>query len=131
MVTLIPIRDPDKSRPFYEQTLGLRFVANEGGALVFAVGEQMLRLNVVEAFEPYPFSILSWRVPDIAAAIRELGERGVEFVRYPCFEQDELGVWTAPGGAAKVAWFLDPDRNGLSLVEVTGPPREQTRASRD
>ena len=123
LIPLIPIRDPEKSRQFYEQILGLRFVANQQGALVFAAGEQMIRLNVIEEFTPHPFSILSWRVPDIAATIRELGERGVEFVRYPCFEQDELGVWVAPGGAAKVAWFLDPDGNGLSVVEAVVEPR--------
>jgi len=37
-------------------------------------------------------------------------------VRYPHFEQDELGIWTAPGGA-KVYWFRDPDDNLLSLSQ--------------
>lgn len=36
------------------------------------------------------------------------------------FEQDELGIWTAPDGSAKVAWFEDPDGNLLSLVDF-GP----------
>ena len=31
-------------------------------------------------------------------------------------EQDELGVWSAPGGA-RVAWFKDPDGNVLSLTQ--------------
>ena len=34
------------------------------------------------------------------------------------FPQDELGVWTSPGGA-KVAWFKDPDGNTLSLTEFS------------
>jgi hypothetical protein len=39
--------------------------------------------------------------------------------------QDERGIWTAPSGA-KIAWFLDPDGNNLSLtqfdvLDTTGP----------
>jgi hypothetical protein len=30
---------------------------------------------------------------------------------------DEKGIWTAPGGAAKVAWLKDPDGNILSLTQ--------------
>ena len=31
-------------------------------------------------------------------------------------EQDDAGVWAAPGGA-QVAWFHDPDGNVLSLTQ--------------
>jgi hypothetical protein len=48
--------------------------------------------------------------------VKELASRGVSSERYGFLEQDELGVWTAPGGA-KVAWFKDPDGNVLSLSE--------------
>ncbi|HWG63506.1 MAG TPA: hypothetical protein VG253_17570 [Streptosporangiaceae bacterium] len=48
--------------------------------------------------------------------IDQLAARGVRFARYEGMGQDERGVWTAPGGA-KVAWFLDPDGNNLSLTE--------------
>ena len=118
LLPLLPVRDLARARAFYEDALGLRCVSEEPEALMFAGPGGALRLNLIQ---PHPFSVMSWRVPDIVAAIQGLRERGVEFVRYPCFEQDELGVWTAPGGAAKVAWFLDPDNNGLSLVEVQTP----------
>jgi hypothetical protein len=32
--------------------------------------------------------------------------------------QDELGIWTAPGGQAKVAWFADQDGNVLSVSQA-------------
>jgi catechol 2,3-dioxygenase-like lactoylglutathione lyase family enzyme len=32
--------------------------------------------------------------------------------------QDEQGVWTAPDGGVKVAFFADPDGNLLSLSTV-------------
>ena len=40
-------------------------------------------------------------------------------------EQDELGVWTTPGGD-RIAWFADPDGNVLSLTQFhsAGTPRQ-------
>jgi predicted enzyme related to lactoylglutathione lyase len=34
-------------------------------------------------------------------------------------DQDKRGAWTAPGGS-RIAWFLDPDGNNLSLTEAAG-----------
>ena len=32
--------------------------------------------------------------------------------------RDDRGIWSAPDGT-RIAWFLDPDRNNLSLHELT------------
>lgn len=37
---------------------------------------------------------------------------------YPGMGQDESGIWTAPDGSAKVAFFADPDGNLLSLTQA-------------
>ena len=37
---------------------------------------------------------------------------------YDGFGQDDLGIWCAPGGTSKVAWFNNPDGNVLSLAEL-------------
>ena len=63
-----------------------------------------------------PFTVLGWTVPDIDTAITQLASRGVAFQRYDGVDHDELGAWTAPGGA-QVAWFHDPDGNTLSLTQ--------------
>jgi hypothetical protein len=47
-----------------------------------------------------------------------LNQAGVAMTRYPGMPQDELGIWTAPGGA-RVAWFTDPDGNVLSVSQHT------------
>ncbi len=108
--------DPMKSRVFYENTLGLTFIADEPFALVFDISGSPLRIQKVQSLQPAPFTVLGWTVADIAAAIRELMSRGVEFEHFPQLPQDEQGVWQAPGGV-KVAWFKDPDGNTLSLTE--------------
>ena len=56
--------------------------------------------------------------PDIAEAVTVLEAAGIELKRYPGVDQDERGVWTAPGGA-KVAWFEDPEGNILSVSQHT------------
>jgi len=63
-----------------------------------------------------PYSVLAWNVDDIDAVADGLVARGVVFARYDGLDQDERGVWTAPDGA-RIAWFLDPDGNNLSLVQ--------------
>jgi hypothetical protein len=60
---------------------------------------------------------LGWNVTEIAKVVSGLQKKGVSFERFDGLGQDELGIWTAPGGAAKVAWFKDPDGNILSVSE--------------
>jgi hypothetical protein len=48
--------------------------------------------------------------------VKGLQERGVHCERFGFFEQDALGIWTAPTGD-KVAWFKDPDGNVLSVSQ--------------
>jgi catechol 2,3-dioxygenase-like lactoylglutathione lyase family enzyme len=116
IVALVPITDTARAKAFYADKLGLRFVAEDPFAVVFDANGIMLRLTKVKEFTPQKFSILSWEVPDIEAEVRNLAAAGVAFERYGFFQQDELGIWTAPDGT-KVAWFLDPDGNNLGIVQ--------------
>src|SRR5215831_5851299 len=115
-VAFVATTDPERARAFYETTLALRFVADEGFALVFDLEGTPLRVTRVERFDPQPFTILGWGVDDAEAAVRALAGRGVAFQRYPDLDQDELGIWTSPSGA-RVAWFQDPDGNVLALSQ--------------
>jgi len=113
---------PADSRKFYQDVLGLRFVADEPYALVFDVNGIMLRIQKVHAQTPARHTTLGWQVRDVRAAATELQRRGVDFQHYPGMGQDELGIWTSPSGA-RVAWFNDPDGNTLSLTEFPGKRR--------
>ena len=115
-IALVATTDPARARVFYEETLGLRFVADEDFALVFDCAGIPLRIARVESFTPQPFTVLGWQVDDIVSTVEMLSSRGVRFERYPGLEQDLLGVWTSPSGA-RVAWFKDPDGNTLSLTQ--------------
>ena len=114
-IGFIPVRDLPEARTFYEGTLGLRVVEETPFALVLDASGTMLRLTPVPELSAPPFTIAGWQVPDISATARSLADRGVRFSRYDSMEQDDVGIWTTPGGD-RVAWFKDPDGNTLSLT---------------
>ena len=115
IVAFVPTRDFEKSRAFYEGVLGLRFVKNDGFAMVLDANGIMVRVAKAQ-FTPAPFTILGWQVLDIEKIVTGLQGKGVQFERFGFFEQDALGIWTAPSGD-KVAWFKDPDGNILSVSQ--------------
>lgn len=112
----IPTIDAGRARSFYEDILGLRVVSDDAFALVVQSRTTFLRIVKLKEFAPASYTILGWRVGNIEESVRALAARGVSFNRYPPMVQDELGIWTAPGGS-KIAWFLDPDGNALSLSQ--------------
>jgi catechol 2,3-dioxygenase-like lactoylglutathione lyase family enzyme len=116
IIGFVATTDSSRARAFYGAKLGLRFIANDGFALVFESDDTMIRVVKVDGFVPAPYTILGWQVEAIQATVAVLTERGVVFERYAGLEQDQLGIWTAPGGA-QVAWFKDPDGNLLSVSQ--------------
>jgi catechol 2,3-dioxygenase-like lactoylglutathione lyase family enzyme len=116
LIGFVGVSDLDRARQFYGDTLGLPITEESPFALVANADGTMLRLTPVEQPMAAPYTILGWRVADIASMIDQLTARGVHFTRYEGMGQDERGVWTAPGGA-KIAWFPDPDGNNLSLTQ--------------
>ncbi len=106
----------ERAKAFYQDRLGLKLLSEDPFAMAFDAHGIMLRIASVKAMTAAPYTVLGWKVPDIAAAIKELQTAGVLFEIYEGFGQDPLGIWTAPGGT-KVAWFKDPDGNTLSLTQ--------------
>jgi catechol 2,3-dioxygenase-like lactoylglutathione lyase family enzyme len=116
IVAFVPTRDAGKARAFYEGVLGLRFVKDDGFAMVLDANGIMIRVAKVPQFTPAQFTILGWQVSEIENVVRGLQKKGVQFEIFGFFKQDELGIWTAPTGD-KVAWFKDPDGNILSVSQ--------------
>ena len=116
IIAFVPTKDGGKARSFYEGVLGLRFVSDDGFALVFNANGIMIRLVKTQQFTPVEYTILGWRVRGIETIVTALLEKGVHFERFGFFRQDDLGIWIAPNGD-KVAWFKDPDGNTLSISE--------------
>jgi hypothetical protein len=107
---------PVQAHQFYIEKLGLKILSEDHYGLECESNGAHLRITIVERLTPQPFTVLGWDTDDIVSAVKRFGEKGIKFERYSFIEQDELGIWTAPGGT-RVAWFKDPDGNLLSLSD--------------
>ena len=116
LVAFVAATDLPRARAFYEQTLGLRVLEHSDFAVVLDANGTTLRVTAVGQVACTGYTVLGWRVSDIAASVRSLAAKGVSFLRYKGMSQDADGIWTTPSGD-KVAWFADPDGNTLSLTQ--------------
>ena len=116
--TFIIARDRAVAKKFYGDTLGFKEIHEDDFAVVYDLNGTKLRIATVKDHQPQKFTVLGWEVSDIVAAVKTLTAKGITFNRYDGFEQDELGIWSPPGSTNKVAWFLDPDGNNLSLAQL-------------
>jgi len=109
--------NPERSISFYRDTLGLRFVSQDGFAVVFDCNGNMLRLAILQGeFTPPRYTVAGWEVTGIDEVVAALTQAGVKMNFYGMPGQAESGIWTTPTGE-KVAWFHDPDGNVLSVSQ--------------
>jgi predicted enzyme related to lactoylglutathione lyase len=118
-VAFVPARDLAHAEAFYVGILGLTTQSRDEFALMVEANGVAIRIAAAQGYEPQPFTVLGFDVSNVADTARSLAARGVQFQRYPGLEQDELGIWRAPGGS-RIAWFKDADGNVLSIAEHPG-----------
>jgi methylmalonyl-CoA/ethylmalonyl-CoA epimerase len=107
----VAVADLAAMTAFYRQTLRLPFLFAAPGMSFFDCGGVRLMLSEPEAgSEGCHGSILYLRTDDIAAAHRQLVERGVRFTGPPHV------VYRAPGMELWIAFFEDPEGNLLALA---------------
>ena len=113
------VSDLDRSREFYERTLGLSEMDSgaDGGEVVFGCGEGtgLMIYPSPEHAGKGSATLGCWAVKDLESEMETLRGRGVEFERYDGFDQDENGVMDM--GDGRVAWFTDPDGNTFALAD--------------
>jgi catechol 2,3-dioxygenase-like lactoylglutathione lyase family enzyme len=117
VTTMLPVKDMDRARAFYEGSLGLRPGGfKPDGKFVYRVGGSTLALFPKPEGTKADHTAISFRVEDIAASIESLKRKGVAFEDY-----DFPGLKTVNHvcvlGAEKAAWFRDPEGNYLCLHE--------------
>ena len=121
VTTMLPVKDMDRARKFYEGCLGLTPGGfKPDGKFVYAVGGSTLALFPKPAGTKADHTAISFRVADIAASIDELKRAGVVFEDY-----DFPGLKTVDHvcvlGAEKAAWFMDTEGNCLCIHEDIAP----------
>ncbi|HMN76649.1 MAG TPA: VOC family protein [Burkholderiaceae bacterium] len=121
VTTMLPVRDVDRARRFYEGCLGLKPGGfKPDGKLVYTVGGSTLALFPKPEGTKADHTAISFRVANIAASIAQLERAGVVFEDY-----DFPGLKTVGHvcvlGAEKAAWFKDPEGNVLCIHEDLPP----------
>ena len=110
--TLLHPSDPERSRTFYGEQLGLavyrEFGTGPQRGTVYFLGGGFLEVSGRSETPPSPAVQLWLQVEDAAAAHEELRAKGVEIVRAPVKE---------PWGLVEM-WVADPDGTPIVLVEV-------------
>jgi predicted enzyme related to lactoylglutathione lyase len=87
--------------------------------IVFDNGSQLLCYSKGDDHQPPAHTVMNFPVDDIDAEAKKLMDRGISFLRYDCFEHDELGVARNTGGEGPhMAWFADPAGNTLALMQL-------------
>lgn len=109
------VDDIDKARAFYADTLGIETSEENGMLTLHLAGDRPTLVYPKPGHEPAGYTILNFPVDDIDGAVDGLAGRGVEFLRYDGFGQDERGIMREQG--PPIAWFTDPAGNILSVIE--------------
>ncbi|HMU26923.1 MAG TPA: VOC family protein [Solirubrobacterales bacterium] len=113
------VSDLDRSRAFFEGTLGLSAVDSGAGGdeVVYSCGEGtgLMVYPSPENAGKGTATLGCWAVDDLESEMKILKDRGIEFERYEGFDQDENGILDM--GDGRVAWFTDPDGNIFAVAE--------------
>lgn len=118
VVAFVHVSDRARALAFYRDMLGLPLLSSDPFGDFLQLDDALLRMTVIPDYEAHPHPVLGWNVADVRATAAMLVASGVTLAIYDGIGQDEDGIWTAPDGQTKVAWFLDPDGNVLSLAET-------------
>jgi catechol 2,3-dioxygenase-like lactoylglutathione lyase family enzyme len=116
VIATCAVRDIEKARKFYEDTLGLTpLPSGEEGVLSYQSGKSSLLVYPSQYAGTNKATAATWAVGDIEATVHALKAKGVRFEHY------DLPGTTRKGdihgsGRTKAAWFKDPDGNILALV---------------
>ena len=114
---MIAVKDIDRARKFYEDTLGLETKDAMGGeVLEVKSGDTVINVYRSEHAGTNKATALTFAVDDIEAEVRELKDKGIFFEQYDMPGLEKQGdLYVAEG--MKTTWFKDPDGNILSLLE--------------
>jgi catechol 2,3-dioxygenase-like lactoylglutathione lyase family enzyme len=113
---MIAVKDLDRARKFYEDTLGLRQIDDFGEGFMLKSGDTQLSVYRSEFAGTNKATALTFDVDDIDEEVRALQEKGVAFEHYELEGLTPNGD-IYEGEGMKTAWFKDPDGNILSLIE--------------
>ena len=124
-VATIAVKNLERARKFYEQTLGLTKVMENEEVLAFKSGSSTLFVYRSQFAGTNKATAVTWVTDEVESIVNTLKGRGVSFEHYDLpnlSRQGDLHV----AGTMKTAWFKDPDGNIFSLVTPPNTAARQT-----
>ena len=117
VAAMVAVKDLEKAKPFYTDTLGLKILRDEPEGVEFECGGgTMLSVYPSSFAGTAQNTVAGWETDDLDAAVADLRGRGVTFEEY-----DMPGLKTENGiatlGKFRGAWFKDPDGNILAVTQ--------------
>lgn len=113
----IAVKNLERARKFYEDTLGLTQIGSEGQeVIIFKSGNSLINVYKSQYAGTNKATAVTWVVgQDVEGFVQQLKAKGIAFEHY-----DMPGV-TRNGDVhvaddMKVAWFKDPDGNILNIA---------------
>jgi len=114
----LPAKDLERAKAFYADHLGMSPTSEDQAGVHFVVGGTRFRLYRSGGTASGSHTQLALIVGDVAAQVKALGARGLQFEAY-----DYPNLKTVEGvadlGYAKAAWFKDSEGNLLGMAELT------------
>jgi catechol 2,3-dioxygenase-like lactoylglutathione lyase family enzyme len=116
---IVAVRDIQRARTFYEETLGLPLQASEmSDVLTFTTGATTLTVYRSEFAGTNQANAVAWSVGDeLDEIVRDLKGKGVTFEHYDLPDMELEGDVHVSGGF-RAAWLKDPDGNILNFVDM-------------
>lgn len=113
----IAVRDLERAKKFYGETLGLTQIGSEGTeVIVFRSGNTVINIYQSKYAGTNQATALTWVVgDDVQGVVDALKAKGISFEHYDMPDVTREGD-VHIGGNMKVAWFKDPDGNILNII---------------
>jgi catechol 2,3-dioxygenase-like lactoylglutathione lyase family enzyme len=110
-------QDLEATRDFYRDKIGLELLNETSNAVTFKCGGNQLAITKSTVGTADEQTQAAWRVQDLDAELDALRGRGVRIEDY-----DLPGLKTVDGvadiGFARMAWFIDPAKNCLGIMQL-------------
>jgi methylmalonyl-CoA/ethylmalonyl-CoA epimerase len=112
----LTVRDLERAKNFYQNTLGMKFLFDAGTMAFFQCGAIRLMIGLSEETVSIGGTILYFKVEDIEKVHRVLVDRGVEFVQAPHL------IARMPSHDLWMSFLKDTEGNTLGMMSEVARP---------
>jgi methylmalonyl-CoA/ethylmalonyl-CoA epimerase len=106
----LTVTDIARSKDFYQNTLGMKFLFDAGSMAFFQCGDIRFMIGASGESSPRGGTLLYFKAPDIQNVHESLKEKGVVFHQRPHL------VAKMPDHELWIAFLKDPDENILGIM---------------